>query len=154
MRKANFACGYDVIDGYENYDINPCNDNVKYLDLNDLPLTFDNDTFDEILMSHIIEHLDNPYMLTLEIHRILKPNGVAKIHLPANHMNLQHLRSSHNKHYFHCLSDRANKINPAILPMFNVKVKGVTNFKQLYRQWRDWLQNLIRTEWTYELRKL
>lgn len=51
-------------------------------DLNDLPLPFEDNYFDEIILSHIIEHLDNVYTFLEEIHRILKPNGVVKITVP------------------------------------------------------------------------
>ena len=51
-------------------------------DLNMLPLPFTNNYFDEIILSHIIEHMDNVYPFFEEIHRVLKPNGVVDIVVP------------------------------------------------------------------------
>ena len=51
-------------------------------DLNALPLPFEDNYFDEIILSHVIEHLDNVYTFLEEIHRILKPDGVVNITVP------------------------------------------------------------------------
>lgn len=51
-------------------------------DLNELPLPFEDNYFDEIILSHIIEHLDNVYIFFEELHRILKPNGLVNIVVP------------------------------------------------------------------------
>jgi len=43
-------------------------------DVNDLP--FDNDTFDVILVAHVIEHMAAPERALAELYRVLKPGGV------------------------------------------------------------------------------
>jgi len=50
--------------------------------LNKIPLPFEDNHFDEIVLHHIIEHISNIYELFEDIHRILKPNGVVKIVVP------------------------------------------------------------------------
>ena len=48
------------------------------LDVSNLPLEenhFSDNTFDVVLASHVIEHLNNPLAFAEEIKRILKPNG-------------------------------------------------------------------------------
>ena len=40
---------------------------------------FENDFFDVIRLSNVVEHLPNPKMVFQEIHRILKPNGIVYI---------------------------------------------------------------------------
>jgi len=48
------------------------------LDVSELPLEenkFPNHSFDAILASHLIEHLNNPGNFVREVHRLLKPNG-------------------------------------------------------------------------------
>lgn len=51
-------------------------------DLNKTPLPFRDNHFDEIILSHIIEHLHDVYGFLEEIHRILKPGGIARIIVP------------------------------------------------------------------------
>ena len=43
-------------------------------------LTFANDTFDLVISSDIFEHVRKPYLAFAEIHRVLKPRGMAHIH--------------------------------------------------------------------------
>jgi len=48
------------------------------LDVSNLPLEenhFPGQTFDVVLASHVIEHLNNPFDFAAEVKRILKPNG-------------------------------------------------------------------------------
>ena len=72
-RQLNLGCGETILDGYENYDLYPCDGRVRKLDLNKLPLSFEDNSVDFILLSHVFEHLDvNHYDFMKEIHRILK----------------------------------------------------------------------------------
>jgi ubiquinone/menaquinone biosynthesis C-methylase UbiE len=61
--------------GYKKFDFK--------LSTNDL-LPYPDDFFDIILASHVIEHVENDTRLLSEIHRILKPNGVAVLIIPIN----------------------------------------------------------------------
>lgn len=45
-------------------------------------LPFDNDTFDVVFCSHVIEHVNNERKALFEINRVLKPGGVAIIGMP------------------------------------------------------------------------
>ena len=75
-RKANFGCGEEILDGYENYDLNPSNKQVKKLNINKIPYQFEDNTFDEIICRHVLEHLDvNAYEVMKEFRRITKENG-------------------------------------------------------------------------------
>lgn len=51
-------------------------------DLEKSPLPFKNNSFDEIICNHVLEHIDNLFDLMEEFHRILKPSGVIKIRAP------------------------------------------------------------------------
>ena len=75
MIKLNLGCGKDIKQGWENFDMFPVNDSVKYIDLTKLPLPFPNSYADEILLSHILEHLVYRTEFMIEISRILKPGG-------------------------------------------------------------------------------
>jgi predicted SAM-dependent methyltransferase len=51
-------------------------------DLNKLPLPFPDNSFDEIWLFNIIEHLNDIFQFFEEVHRILKPGGVMKVSVP------------------------------------------------------------------------
>ena len=53
---------------------------VQVADAHALP--FPADRFDAVLMSHVLEHLDNPSQALSEVHRVLRPEGVAVITVP------------------------------------------------------------------------
>ncbi|MEM5801770.1 MAG: class I SAM-dependent methyltransferase [Candidatus Aenigmatarchaeota archaeon] len=51
-------------------------------DLEKTPLPFNDNEFDEIIASHILEHIQNFIPLMEELHRILKPSGILHIYVP------------------------------------------------------------------------
>lgn len=55
-------------------------------DLNDLPLPFKDGEFDMVYSAHVIEHINDVDALIIEIHRILKSNGIFKAVVP-HHTN-------------------------------------------------------------------
>jgi predicted SAM-dependent methyltransferase len=81
MKKLNIGCGYDVKDGYINLDVIDYGGNVIH-DMNTFPYPFENNTFDEIYASHILEHLNNFNKVITELHRILKPDGILIVYAP------------------------------------------------------------------------
>ncbi|KPJ62495.1 hypothetical protein AMJ44_15540 [candidate division WOR-1 bacterium DG_54_3] len=55
--------------------------NVDYqADLRDLP--FENESFDFVFASHVLEHIKEDEKALSEVHRILKPNGIAVLPVP------------------------------------------------------------------------
>ena len=80
--KLHIGCSSDKREGYLNVDINSkCNPD-KILDLNKIPYPFSDNSFDEILANHILEHLDDPLAVVMELKRVLKKGGVLKIEVP------------------------------------------------------------------------
>ncbi|MGV8151960.1 MAG: class I SAM-dependent methyltransferase [Candidatus Nanoarchaeia archaeon] len=88
--KLNLGCGADYKEGWLNVD----NSNVELgkeikkdlnWDLNKLPYPFKDNTFEEILLSYVIEYLDEPIKILKELARISKNNG--KIILYVVHAN-------------------------------------------------------------------
>ena len=81
MIKLNLGCGNDLRQGYVNSDLYNDKADLK-LDSSDLP--YDDNSVDEILAYHIIEHF--PYRKALatigEWHRVLKPGGRLRIETP------------------------------------------------------------------------
>ena len=96
----NLGCGREIKEGYINVDKFKHNGVDVVWDLNVLPLPFKDNSIDEVLCSHILEHLVNPYPLVLDIYRILKPNGLFHCLLPTNNYGIVHLRGNHTSNYF------------------------------------------------------
>jgi len=102
-KRYNIGCADKILDGYENYDILQIDPRVKFIDLNKYPYPIDSNSGIEILCSHVIEHVDDPFLMELEFRRILKPNGVLKIHVPTNNCHIGHKRFIHDRGYLYSL---------------------------------------------------
>lgn len=50
-------------------------DNVCLLQMNGEALSFPNESFDYVILSHVIAVVEHPEKVMLEVHRVLKPNG-------------------------------------------------------------------------------
>lgn len=80
--KLHLGCGNDRRSGYINLDssreVNP----DKVWNLEKTPLSFKDDSVDEILANHILEHIINFIPLMNDIHRICRKNAIIKIRTP------------------------------------------------------------------------
>ena len=79
--KLNLGCGKTFLDGYINLDIVDYGGN-KIHDFNSFPYPFDDNTFDEILASHVLEHLNSFHDTVSELYRISKPGAIIKVYVP------------------------------------------------------------------------
>lgn len=91
--KLNLGCGTRPIPGWINLDsqANPGVDVVANLDqlqnqsqnqLQDSKLPFADESIDEFMMSHVLEHIAKPLPLFQELYRIAKPNARMQIQMP------------------------------------------------------------------------
>lgn len=84
-KKLNLGSGKidvdDIEEGYVNLDITNYPGIDVVWDLNNLPLPFKDEEFDEILAKNILEHV-NYIPLMDELYRILKPKGKIKVSVP------------------------------------------------------------------------
>lgn len=76
MRKIQFGCGGNYLEGWENHDMD--------MDVTILPLPYQSNSIDYIYHSHLIEHLTakEGFLFLKDCHRILKPGGVMRICYP------------------------------------------------------------------------
>ena len=97
--------------GYENYQgldfsdeaVRWCKEkNLGHVQLGDIcDMPFNDEEFDLVLATDIIEHVDNDILALKEVKRILKPTGVAIITVPAFQIlwGLQDVVSHHKRRY-------------------------------------------------------
>jgi len=82
MKKLNFGCGKDIRKGWINVDIQKGNGIDKSFNFNEYPYPFNDNTFDEILLDNVLEHLSNPQRVMRELWRISKNNATIKVIVP------------------------------------------------------------------------
>ncbi len=95
MQKLNLGAGKDRKEGYVNIDWNPLDNPDILHDLNVFPYPFAEATFDLIEANHIMEHLDRPFAVMKELHRILKPEGKLIINVPHFSRGFSHSEHAH-----------------------------------------------------------
>jgi len=154
------GCGRDIRDGWINIDKYPVDERVVCMDFNLLPLQFKSDSVDEILLSHVLEHIIDPFYFIMECHRILKKDGVLRVVLPSGMMaNLAHRSMGHGKDYFYSVV-REYGTNVQGGTFFSVcDVSGRRRFTILeffykrFQMFRDWFYRLCFDEYVYVLKK-
>ncbi|PEN83938.1 hypothetical protein CN553_27885 [Bacillus cereus] len=84
-KKLHLGCGRNMLKGWMNLDIMPMEGVDIIADLNQCkttPLPLDENSVDEFLASHVVEHIENTLDLMEELHRIAKPNAKMVCHVP------------------------------------------------------------------------
>lgn len=95
MRKVNLGCGSRVLEGYINIDRYDYGQGIVRDVEKGFP--FDNDSVDEIIADHVLEHIDDLVFVMNEIYRVLKNGGVLKGKLPLYPIDVS---DPTHKHYF------------------------------------------------------
>ncbi len=80
-RILNIGCGKDTY-GTDFIDLYPQRPEVVKCDMELGKLPYENDVFDEIIASHVLEHVRNLFPLMEELHRVLKRGGLLKVWVP------------------------------------------------------------------------
>ena len=142
--KYNLGCGKRVFDGYINYD-------KDELDLN---RNFELKDANEILLYHVLEHIDNPLKTMYNIHRELDANGVVKVKLPSYSCDILHKNFAFNGDYFRMLGYRATGTGLQEDYLFNIKkVKYQLSFKCFLSNIKKWLLSMMSYTVYFELEK-
>ncbi len=95
IKKLNLGCGEHKKEGYINLDWSPLNNPDVVQDLNKFPYAFPDNTFDLIEAFHVLEHLDKPFDVMREMHRILKPGGTLHLKVPHFSRGFTHAEHAH-----------------------------------------------------------
>jgi ubiquinone/menaquinone biosynthesis C-methylase UbiE len=93
--KLNLGCGRDYKNGWVNVDSRKNIHADVIHDLNKFPYPFEKNNFDEVYVSHILEHLDDPVSSLKEIIRVSKKGAKVIVKVPhafsyANVTDMQH----------------------------------------------------------------
>jgi predicted SAM-dependent methyltransferase len=99
LDKLNLGCGNDIRQGYVNLDFF----NFKGVDviwnINKFPYPFKDNSFSEIIISHVLEHVDDVVRVMEEVWRISKPGAIIKIGVPY-YSGLNAVTDPTHKHFF------------------------------------------------------
>lgn len=84
--RLNLGCGSNKIDGYVNVDKEPACAPDRVVDLEKIPWPFDDSVAEEVVLSHILEHLgedrDTYLGIIKELYRICAPDARVRIVVP------------------------------------------------------------------------
>lgn len=94
-KKLNLGCGESKKEGYVNVDFSPLVSPDVVHNLNQFPYPFEDNSFELIEVFHVLEHLDKPFDVMKELHRILKPDGLLYIKVPHFSRGFTHAEHSH-----------------------------------------------------------
>jgi SAM-dependent methyltransferase len=97
ITKLNLGCGEFPKKGYLNVDVNSRIKPDMVLDLNN-PATYKklkSNFFTEVTCEHVLEHLEKPFEVMKELHRILKKNGKLIIQVPHFSRGFTHSEHEH-----------------------------------------------------------
>jgi len=84
QRRLNVGAGSKPHEGFETMDISPVFSPDFQHDLLSFPWPFADETFDELLCEHVLEHVESGHRVAVmnEMYRILKPGGFVTIEVP------------------------------------------------------------------------
>lgn len=110
LNKLNLGAGDDIRKGWVNHDQvqSPGIDHV--FDLNKAPYPLEDETFDLVLASHVLEHVNPIFPCIEEIYRIIKSGGLFVIRVPHYASNccygdLSHVRATGYQTFQHLADD-------------------------------------------------
>jgi len=80
--KLHLGCGNNILEGWVNHDISPLPGVDVVHDLTILPWPFESNSFCEVLMVNVLEHLSDTVKTIEELHRIAAPGAKVTIRVP------------------------------------------------------------------------
>ena len=97
-KKLNLGCDFDYKEGWTNLDQYSSRADVVH-NLDKYPWPFKNNTFDYVLASHVLEHLENLPRALNELWRISKSGAIIEIKVPYFN-NFNAFRDATHKRFF------------------------------------------------------
>lgn len=97
--KLNLGCGTVILADYVNLDYYKFPGVDVVWDINKTPFPFKANTFSKIIISHVLEHMDDVVKTLEEVWRISKPNAIIEIGVPY-FSGLNAVKDPTHKHFF------------------------------------------------------
>lgn len=95
LLKVELGAGATKRPGYLSVDWNPLTKPDISHNLNSLPWPFQENSIEHLIMQHVLEHLDRPFTIMREAHRILAPGGLLSIRVPHFSRGFTHAEHEH-----------------------------------------------------------
>jgi SAM-dependent methyltransferase len=105
-RILDVGCGSKKPPGAVGIDLSPQTDADVVHDLNTRPWPLESDSFDEILLQDVLEHLREPYEVFAEVHRVARPGARVQLRTPHFSSSLAYSDPTH-LHFFSAAAIRA-----------------------------------------------
>jgi len=155
MIKLNLGCGRDIKEEYINIDFKSAKGVNMILDLNKNVLPFEDNSVDEILCSHVLEHLVDPYSFMEECHRVLKEGGIICVKLPGNCNCLEHKQTFHTKGYLDCMINKRNDVDLQHNSNFDLIYRKANrkDIKKIFYRLYQFVSALFVEEYIFEMKK-
>ena len=135
MKKLNLGCGLKPFEGYINLDFIEREGVDVIHDLEKFPYPFEDNTFDEIFMDNVLEHLEDTIKVLEELHRISKPDAIIEIIVPHYSSSMAFAHLTHKRFFG---SQSFNTLEERIWEKYtSVEFKIIQN-KILWLNCRDW----------------
>lgn len=96
--KLNIGCGKHHLEDYINIDCVAPADMIHDVEESELP--YEDNTVDEIVLSHVLEHFKNPLEVMQELWRVAKPDAKIHIRLPYGSSDAAWTDPTHIRPYF------------------------------------------------------
>jgi SAM-dependent methyltransferase len=132
MKKLNLGCENEYLDGWVNLDLDKKVRADVYHNLDKFPYPFKDNEFDEILASHILEHVSDLDKTMKELYRITKDRGLIYINSP-HFSDPQKWSEFSHKHCFSYITFGEWFCNKDLYPLFEIVKKKISftriNFK-------------------------
>ena len=143
MMKLHLGCGRDYKKGYINCDISQEVNPDKIVNL-EKKLPFKDDSVDEIVINHCLEHIINLYQLFEEMYRICKKGAIINIKVPYFSSESAFSTMTHVRFFTYTIFDFIEENNPRHYDAPKVNFKII--YKKLY-----WRKELIFFQWLFNL---
>ena len=98
-KKLNLGCGTDIKEAFVNLDVFKFKGVDVVHDLNKFPFPFQDDSFSEVLISHVLEHVEDPVKVMEEVWRISENGAIIEIGVPY-FSGLNAVGDPTHKHFF------------------------------------------------------
>ncbi len=117
------ASSFTAVDKIENVisDLQQKHPSGKFISMNIPPLGgLEDNTYDSIVSFQVIEHIEDDFLFLKEIHRVLKPGGIALLTTPNRKMSL-------SRNPWHIREYLAEELSALAAKIFKqVEMKGIT----------------------------